>query len=116
MGLIKEAFSTARDRASSALLRQLADTYMRKYGRVEGIVIDSSRKAIDAKVLLYGETESITLSISRYEIILLDGHHRVIAHGVSASREWVGILARECIEGRPIRIPSSLARALSLLA
>jgi len=116
MGLIKGTFSTARDRASSALLRQLAETYMRKYGRVEGIDIDSSRKTIDAKILLYGETEPITLSISRYEIIHVDGHHSVLAHGVSASREWIGLLARDCIEGRPIRIPSSLARALSFLA
>ena len=116
MGFVKETFSSGRDRASAALIGRLVEGYVRKYGRIENIVIDSSRKIVEAEILLNGEAESMTIRISRYEIIREEGHHKIVARGVSASREWIDAIARDFLEGRAIRIPSSIAKVLSFLA
>ena len=115
MGFVKEPFRSTKDKASSAILRRLADKHIRKYGRVEDIAIDSSRKTLEAKILLRGETETISLRISRFEIIREDGYHNIVVHGVSASREWIDTLARDYLENRAIRISSSTAHALTFL-
>lgn len=115
MGFVKEPFHCTKDKASSAILRRLADKYIRKYGRVEDISIDSSRKTLEARILLHGETEPISLRISRFEIIKEDGYHNIVIHGLSASREWIDTLARDYLEDRAIRIPSSTAHALTFL-
>lgn len=116
MSIAKGTSGAGRDRVSAVLLKKLASTCLGKYGRVEHITLDSSRKTLAATILLRGESEHVTLSVSRFEVVSEDGRHHMVVHGVSASREWIDALAREYMEGRALRIPSSIAGMLRLIA
>jgi len=116
MGFLKETVCRAQDRAVAAVLRGLAGGYLRKFGIIENLIFDSSRKTMEAEILLHGETEPFTLRIDHFEIISEGQAHRIVAHRVSASREWIDALARDYLEGRTFRIPSHIAHALTFLA
>lgn len=112
---LKEAFCNERDRAFAAALRSLAGVYLGKLGRIENLVIDSSRKIIEAEILLNGEAEPIILKIDHFEIIKDGEIHHIVIHRVNASREWINTLARDYVEGHAIRIPEPFARVLTFL-
>lgn len=116
MGFMNGTFSRERDRVFSASLRSLAQKYIGKFATIEDLAIDFSRKSMKAEILLLGEKEPFTFRIDKYDVVRKEGVCTLVMHEVSASREWVESLARNHLEGRAIRIPSPIARALTLLS
>lgn len=115
MGFMKEAVGRGKDMALSAALKGLSERYVSRYGRLERIEIDSSRRSLEADILLHGETEPVTLSIDRFDIVHDGTHHLLVAHGIRASRAWIESLARDYLEARTLKIPSPIAHALTML-
>lgn len=115
MGFMRDTLRSGRDKAFAAAIRILAEEHVRKYGLLKSLEINSSQGSMEAEILLHGETEPVTFKIDRFEIITTDGEHRIRAYGVSVSRVWIDTLARDFLEGRSIRIPSSAAHALTAL-
>lgn len=116
MGFMSETFSRERDRVFSASLKNLAQKYVGKFATIEDLAIDSSLRSMKAEILLLGEKEPFTFRIDKYEIVRKEGVCTLVMHKVSASREWVESLARNYLEGRALRIPSPIARVLTLLS
>ncbi len=116
MGLLNDAAGGYRDRAISAALKKLLEPRVKRYGRLTRITLDSSQRSLRAEVLLHGETEPVTLSIGRYDMVTEGGRGFLVMHDIRASREWLERLAQDFLEGRTVRIPSALERTLSFLA
>lgn len=116
MGFMNDAASECKDRALSAALKKILEPKVRKYGRLARITLDSSQRSLQAEVLLHGETETVTLSIGRYDIVTEGDDRFLVMHDIRASREWLERFAQDFLEGRTVRIPPALERTLSFLA
>jgi hypothetical protein len=116
MGILNDAATGYRDRALSAALKKILEPRVRRYGHLTRITLDSSQRSLLAEVLLHGETDPVTLSIGRYDIVSEGGRRFLVMHDIRASREWLERLAQDFLEGRIVRIPTTLERVLSFLA
>ena len=116
MGLLKDAIRGGKDTAISVAIKMHAERYLCRYGDIKHLAVDSSNRSIEVEILLKGETGSIILKTARYEIISGEGRSLIVPQEVSASREWIDVLAKEHIENRPIPIPDSLAKVLTFCA
>ena len=115
MGFLKKAIKSGKDMTISSAIKVYAEKHISGFAVVNTIEIDSYQKSFTAEVVLKGEKDPISLKIARYEIISEGKRHLVIPHNVSASRQWLDILAKEYLEDHAFEIPAPLARALKIM-
>ncbi|HVN71821.1 MAG TPA: hypothetical protein VMU10_07365 [Desulfomonilia bacterium] len=102
--------------AVSSAIKLFAEKYIAEFGHINAIEFDSSNRSLVVELLLRGETEPIILKAAKYEIIT-DGDRRLIlSNEVSASRQWVDLLAKKYLQGRAFEIPAPIAKALVFLS
>lgn len=88
------------------MLKMMLNHVAKDYGDVEEILIDKKEKTARLRMLLRGETESITVSVGSYT--LLTGENgQVIIHlkDLSCDREWMAAVLRKFVENKPFPLP-----------
>lgn len=83
--------------AASAGFCLLAKCYLnqfliKEYGKMLTLEIDPEKKKIQLEVLLNGETESLHVSVGRYECIANNGDSRLMLKEITTSRQWLNVL------------------------
>ncbi len=99
-------FNAAKDRLASQAARAYAAEWLRPYGTLESLVIDSAQRRIELVVRLEGEATAVAVTIERYETVR---HERGTALRVlesSASRVWLAAVLRDHLHGKPLRLPA----------
>ena len=77
--------------------------------------IDSEKKVIEAVLMLKGETEPIRLRVADYNLHH-DGKVDLMTVGeVTVSREWMEVLAREMVVGKPMVLPEGVAKWMKMV-
>lgn len=61
-------FSAAKDMMTSRAAKAYVNDFIRNYGAVENLTIDSKRQRIDVTCTLQGEVSTIGVSIEKYHI------------------------------------------------
>jgi hypothetical protein len=105
-------FTAAKDRLTSQAAHAYVAEWLRPYGTLETLRIDSARRRIEIVVQLHGETAAVAVTLERYETV---PHERGTALRVlesSASREWLAAVLRDHLHGRPLRLPAWAAALL----
>ena len=115
MTFLKKAIKSGKDMTISSAVKIFAEKYISGFAVINAIEIDSSQKLFTAEVVLKGEKDPISLKVARYEIISEGARHLFVPHNVSASRQWLDILAKEYLEDHAFEIPGPLARALKIM-
>lgn len=115
MGFLKKTLTSGKDVTISSTVKVFAEKYISGFANIKTIEIDSSQKSFTAKVVLKSEEDPISLKVARYEIIIEGERHLLIPHNVSASRQWLDILAKEYLEDHAFDIPAPIARALKIM-
>jgi len=109
--------SDAKDR----VLEQMALAYLNgkllaPYGQATSLRIDSTAKTICIEAELKGESSSLKIEITDYEIKQEGRRYVARVKGIRASREWLTVLAMKHLRNVPFELPahvgSLLVRAL----
>ena len=105
-------FAAAKDLMASKAAKAYANGFIKSYGRVEELSIDSKRRRIDLKCHLNGEVSPIGLTIEKYSLEQKDGQTFIEVLDSSATRPWMQAAMREHLHGRKFAVPSWAAAAL----
>ena len=115
MSLLKSLLDKTKGQAVSLAGRQFLSSYLQKYGQMLYFSVQPDTKKISAELLLKGEDTPIKLTLDGYEISGPADKPTLRVAKVSASREWLEVVLREFVEGKPIELPPKAAPLLKLL-
>ncbi len=115
MSLLGNLLDKTKGAAVSVAGKQLLSSYLQKYGKMLNFSVQPDTKKIYAEILLKGEDVPIKITLDGYEIDGPAGKPTLRVAKVSASREWLEVVLKEFVEGKPIDLPPKAAPLLKLL-
>lgn len=115
MSLLKNFLDAAKGPAVSLAGKQFLSSYLQKYGKMLNFSVQPDTKRIYAELLLKGEEKPIKLTLDGYEITGPADKPTLRVAKTSASREWLEVVLKEFVEGKPIELPPKAAPLLKLL-
>ncbi len=115
MSLLKNLFDLTKGSAVSLAGKQFLSSYLQKYGKMLNFSVHPETKKIYAEILLKGEDTPIKLNLDGYEIGGPADRPTLLVAKVGASREWLEVVLKEFVEGKPIELPPKAAPLLKLL-
>ena len=75
------------------------------FGKVTDVKLDARARRLEVVLELKGETEPVTITLHDYRI-QRDGERLSVEVGrITASREWIAILAQRFVANRPLALP-----------
>jgi len=105
-------FSAAKDMMTSKAAKAYVNDFIKSYGKIDELSIDSKRHRIDVNVHLNGEVSAIGVSIEKYQIERKSGKAFIEVLDSSATRPWMQAAMRDHLHGRKFELPSWAAAAL----
>jgi len=110
--MISTMFSAAKDMVTSRAAKSYVNDFIRNYGAVDDLTIDSKRQRIDVTCTLHGEVSAISVTIEKYQIERRDGKTLFHVLDSSATRPWMQAAMRDHLHGRKFELPPWAAVAL----
>ncbi len=111
----RSVFKKLKDTALSKGAKVAINAYIRKYGKMLKLNLDSKRKSIELEVLLEGEKEPLTVKVERYALTEEKGKYFLKIYGIEISRAWINTLASSYLEGKAFEIPEEYAKVLKVV-
>ncbi len=105
-------FSAAKDLLTSKAAKTYANDFIKRYGKIDELSIDSKRRRIDVVCQLNGEVSPIGITIESYRIEDKGGKKFLEVIDSSATRPWMQTAMRDHLHGRKIELPPWAAAAL----
>jgi hypothetical protein len=106
-------FAGAKDKSLSKLLLSSARQYLREYGEVLDLALDSAARSISVEVLPVGEKEPIRATVCGYGLST-DGSGRgyLTFEDLTFSRQWLTLLAARVLADKRLPLPSGTPMGL----
>ena len=104
-----------KDAALSKGAKVAINTYLKEYGKMLKLNLDSKNKSITLEVLLEGEKEPLSMNVERYELTEEQGKHLLKIYGIHTSRAWINTIAGSYLEGKSFEIPEEYAKMLKVI-
>lgn len=105
-------FGAAKDLMTSKAARAYLNNVISRYGEVQDLKIDSSKRRIDVVCRLNGEVSPIGVTIERYQIEEEGPKKFVQILDSKATRPWLQAVLQDHLHGRRFEVPSWAAAAL----
>jgi len=104
--------NAAKDTLFSRAAQVWANSLIARYGKVQGLKIDSRRKTLEVSCQLEGEPSLITIRIENY-VVEIDGDKKFLrATGFSCTRPWLQNVLTDFGHRQRIELPAWAAAAL----
>jgi len=97
----------------SASTKYVINQFIKDYGKLTALRIDSRKKSISATILLNGENSSIDLKIREYVVIRENASVSLLIRDAATNRPWLNAVLEKHIIGRPWIIPGDKALLLA---
>ncbi|BAF71911.1 hypothetical protein [Sulfurovum sp. NBC37-1] len=104
-----------KDAALSKGAKVAINAYIKEYGKMLKLNLDSEKKSITMEVLLEGEKEPLAVHVERYELTKENGKHFLKIYGIHTSRAWINTVAASYLEGKSFEIPEEYAKMLKVI-
>ena len=108
-------FKKMKDAALSKGAKVALNSYIKEYGKMLKLNLDSKNKSIALEVLLDGEKETLSVNVQRYELIEENGKNLLKIYGIQTSRAWINTIAGSYLEGKAFEIPEEYAKMLKVI-
>ncbi len=108
----RSMFSAAKDMMTSRAAKSYVNGFIKAYGSVDELTIDSKRQRIEVMCTLLGEVSSIGVTIEKYHIGQKHGKMYIQVLESSATRPWMQAAMRDHLHGREFEVPGWAAAAL----
>ncbi len=108
-------FGKMKDAALSKSVKAALNRYMKEYGKMLKLELDSKSKKVMMEVMLEGEKEPLRVEVERYELTESDGKHYLKIYGIHTSRAWINTVAATYLEGKAFEVPEQYVSVLKLV-
>ena len=105
-------FTAAKDAMTSKAAKAWVNDFIKHYGHVDELKIDSKRHRIEVVCHLNGEVSPIGVTIEKYALEKNGAKTAMKVLDSSATRPWLQAVLRDHLHGRKIDVPSWAAAAL----
>jgi len=96
----------AKDKSLSKLLLASARQFLKEFGEVLDITLNTAARTIAVEVLPVGERESIRVDLAGYSLFTDGGGaHWLTYERLTASREWMTLAAARLFPQQRLRLP-----------
>jgi hypothetical protein len=110
---LKLDLAGAKDKSVSKLLLASARQYLKEFGEVLDLVLDSAARSIAVDVLPMGETESIRVCLSGYGLTTdAAGRGWLSFEALTTSRAWLTMVAAKVLSEKKLPLPSGTPMGL----
>lgn len=96
-----------KDKTLSAGAKMALNSFIKDYGEIVKLNLDSKHKSMDLEIELDGESENLIVNIGHYEITK-DNHLKISS--ITASKKWINTLFAKYLEGKEFEIPKKYAK------
>lgn len=108
--------SKAKDQAINAMARQILGGKIKRYGELQSLRIDTSKRSILLRLKPAGEPEPIELEVLRYEIRAADdGESAIAVLDARSDRLWLQNVLEDVVIGREFPLPKSFGGLIGSL-
>ena len=105
--------ASAKDKSLSKLLLSSARQFLREYGEVLDLLLDTSARTLAMEVLPVGERESIRVELSGYGLATdSNGRGWLTFERCTTSRQWLTLIAEKAMPEKRLRLPSATPMGL----
>jgi len=108
-------FKKMKDAALSKGAKIAINNYMKEYGEMLKLNLDSEKRSIEMEVMLEGEKEPLSVNVDKYEMTQNGGKHFLKIQGVKTSRAWINTVASSYLENKTFEIPAEYAKMLKVI-
>jgi|SRR5581483_2256197 len=105
-------FSAAKDLMTSSAAKAYVNDFIKRYGRIDELKIDSKRNRIEVVAELNGEASAIGIKIEQYAIEEEGGKKYFTVRESSCTRPWLQAVLHDHLHGRRFELPPWAAVAL----
>jgi hypothetical protein len=105
-------FSAAKDLMTSKAAKAYVNDFIKRYGRVDDLTIDSKRNRIEVVCVLNGEVSPIGVTVEKYRVEQKEGRTVFQVLDSSATRPWLQAVMRDHLHGKKFELPPWAAAAL----
>jgi hypothetical protein len=110
-----ETLQSGKDSTQSAVIKNLANSFIRKFGEMKELHINSKDKQIHISLYLKGESGDVIIDIGNYKISKDDDDYFIEINEVSANRYWIDALLKTFSHEKKIPIPPSFIVPMKIL-
>jgi hypothetical protein len=105
--------ASAKDKSLSKLLLSAAKQYLRDYGDVVAVALNSAARTLHMEVLPVGEREAILVELTGYGLVTDEtGRGWLTFERFATSRHWLTLVAEKALPERRLKLPSATPMAL----
>ncbi|GEM_PF-784534 len=112
---LKNIGNSVKDVALSKGAKEMINTQIADFGKVEELRIDTDGKSLKMEVLLDGEPAPLSVDIGCYELVREGEECYVKLEKIRTSRQWIDTLATLHIEGKLFKIPQKYTEIVEVL-
>lgn len=111
-----DALVNGKDTAQSTIIKNGLNIFIKKFGELKDLKIDSQNKKITLSLSLKGEVEDIIINIDSYKFFRDDDDiYYIEIFEVSINRYWIDAIAKFFLLERRFLIPSQLVIPMKIL-
>ena len=89
--------------AAAAARQTLNSTFLKPYGSLTALEIDSQKKSLFLTLELNGESQPVEIRVPHYELIERDGKTYLDLGEIITSRDWLNALLRDHLNEKVIK-------------
>ncbi len=98
-----------KDTGVSKAAQIAINNYIKEFGTVEYLKLDSEAKTMEIEIMLDGEIEPLRVKVGHYEIIQENNQYFLKVEQIQTSRAWINSIVSSYLTHKTFSIPSKYA-------
>ena len=105
-------FKKIKDKGLSKAAQVAINNYIKEFGEVVQLELDSQQKSMEMEIVLNGEVEPLKLKVGEYALIKEKDSYFLKVNKIQASREWINTLSTKYLNGKKFPIAKQYAQII----
>jgi len=111
----KTAIIQSKDTTNAALFKAAINPFIKPYGQIISIKIDSTNKAMSLELMLKGELQPLRVELKKYQFVENDEGFFLEISEIGANRYWMDVMVAHFLTGKRYPLPKEFSKPIKAL-